>query len=161
MPGPSADPSNAHRSRLRITAILSLLLALSFGIAAFFLTQGTFQIRSVSMGILGALHTSGNSSESAFIELDPFKVSIGDASTDRHLLFAAQLDVPRDKMRQVIHLKPRITDVLNTYLRALDLDDVRHPAALTKLRGQILRRVQLIVGDDNINDLLIMNFLIK
>lgn len=161
MPGPSADPSNAHPSRLRITAILSLLLALSFGIAAFFLTQGTFQIRSVSMGILGALHTSGNSSESAFIELDPFKVSIGDASTDRHLLFAAQLDVPRDKMRQVIHLKPRITDVLNTYLRALDLDDVRHPAALTKLRGQILRRVQLIVGDDNINDLLIMNFLIK
>lgn len=161
MPGPSADPSNAHRSRLRITAILSLLLALSFGIAAFFLTQGTFQLRAVSTGILGALHTSGNSSESAFIELDPFKVSIGDASTDRHLLFAAQLDVPRDKMRQVIHLKPRITDVLNTYLRALDLDDVRHPAALTKLRGQILRRVQLIVGDDNINDLLIMNFLIK
>ena len=49
-------------------------------------------------------------------------------------------------------------DVLNIYLRALDPHELQEPAALLRLRAQMLRRVQIVTGPGMVNDLLVMEF---
>jgi flagellar FliL protein len=67
--------------------------------------------------------------------------------------------VPVAQAEEVARQMPRIVDVLNTYLRALDLPDLEEPAALTRIRAQMLRRIRLVVGADRVNDLLVMEFI--
>jgi flagellar FliL protein len=96
----------------------------------------------------------------AFIEVEPMVISVNSHSQKRLLRFRAQLEVPKSYQEDVIKLLPRVVDVLNSYLRALELTDLEDRAALTRLRAQMLRRVQVVAGQDRINDFLIMEFVL-
>ena len=87
-------------------------------------------------------------------------ISLG-TSGARHLRFSAQLEVPSAYQAEVEHLKPRVMDVLNGYLRAVDLRDLEDPSALMRLRAQMLRRIQVVTGEGRINDLLIIEFVLN
>ena len=80
------------------------------------------------------------------------------SSRYRHLLFRAEMEVNPDYKSEVTTLLPRVVDVLNGYLRALDISDIEAPSALTRLRAQMLRRVQIVAGPGRVNDLLIVSF---
>ena len=56
---------------------------------------------------------------------------------------------------------PRIVDALNTYLRAVEVRDLEDPAALTRLRAQMLRRVQIVTGAGEVRDLLVTEFVLN
>jgi flagellar FliL protein len=58
-------------------------------------------------------------------------------------------------------LMPRILDVLNTYLRAVDVRDLEQPAAIARLRAQMLRRIQVVTGEGRVRDLLITEFILN
>jgi len=92
-----------------------------------------------------------------FVPIDPLVVSLGGQS-QHQLRFNAQLEVAPEKQADVENLMPRILDVLNGYLRAVDVADLQSPTALVKLRVQMLRRIQLVTGDGHVKDLLIMEF---
>lgn len=95
----------------------------------------------------------------SFVPLEPITVNLGGRSdTARHLRFAAQLEVAPGSAGAVEALMPRILDVLNIYLRALDPPELEEPAALLRLRAQMLRRVQIVTGPGLVNDLLIIEF---
>lgn len=96
-----------------------------------------------------------------FVELDPLVVSLGRAADNRHLRFRAQLEVNPKYTDDVTKLKPRVMDVLNSYLRAVSLGDLENPASLVTLRAQMLRRVQLVTGEGRVRDLLIMEFVLN
>lgn len=97
----------------------------------------------------------------AFVPVDRMIVSLRPGSANRHLSFRAQLEVPSQHESDVQTLLPRVVDVLNGYLRALETADLENPAALTRLRAQMLRRVQIVAGAGRINDLLIMEFVLN
>ncbi|APZ52711.1 flagellar basal body-associated FliL family protein [Salipiger abyssi] len=96
----------------------------------------------------------------AFVELPPLVISMGSTANLHHLRFRASLEVPPAYAADVTTLQPRIMDVLNTYLRALEPADIEAPGALIKLRSQILRRLQLVAGEGRVRDLLIMEFVL-
>lgn len=96
-----------------------------------------------------------------FLPLDPITVSLPQQSQQKHLLFRAQLEVSKENAEEVEQLIPRVVDVLNSYLRAIELRDIQDPSALTRLRAQMLRRAQVAAGRDLINDLLIMEFVLN
>jgi flagellar FliL protein len=56
---------------------------------------------------------------------------------------------------------PRVVDVLNGFLRAVDVTDLEDPAALLRLRAQMLRRVQIVTGEGAVRDLLVMEFVVN
>ena len=58
-------------------------------------------------------------------------------------------------------LLPRIVDVMNGYLRALDAAELENPAALVRLRAQMLRRIQIVTGEGRVRDLLITEFVLN
>ncbi|MBK0325908.1 flagellar basal body-associated FliL family protein [Rhodobacteraceae bacterium F11138] len=97
----------------------------------------------------------------AFVEIEPILISLTGGQHVQHLRFRAQLEVVSAHQSDVEHVLPRIVDVLNSYLRALRLEDFEDPLALTRLRAQMLRRVQIVVGKGRIRDLLIMEFVLN
>lgn len=96
----------------------------------------------------------------AFVEVDPMVISVDSQPKRRLLRFRAQLEVPKNYQEDVTKLMPRVVDVLNSYLRALEVADLEDRAALTRLRAQMLRRVQVVTGQGRVNDFLIMEFVL-
>lgn len=97
----------------------------------------------------------------SFVPVDPMTISLGPGSTARHLIFRAELEVASAQESTVRKVMPRIVDVLNSYLRAVEPADLADPAVLVRLRGQMLRRVQIVTGPGAVRDLLIMEFVLN
>ena len=147
------------------------LKGLLFGlVAALVLGAGGFY--AAYSGLIGGGESAAGSSHGksagkegggpaiAFVPLDPLVVSIGRAASGRYLRFSAQLEVPAEHAQEVEMLKPRVLDVLNSYLRAVESADIEDPSAMARLRAQMLRRVQLVTGDGRVRDLLITEFVL-
>ena len=100
-------------------------------------------------------------SEISFVEVPPIVVNLRPGSANKHLSFSSQLEVPIPYRKDVEHLLPRIIDVMNGYLSALETEDFESPAIIVRLRSQLLRRVQVVAGLDRINDLLVMEFVLN
>lgn len=96
----------------------------------------------------------------AFVPVDPMVISLGSGGASQ-LRFQAQLEVDTAHEREVIKLMPRVVDVLNGYLRALEPEDFQAGSSLIRLRAQMLRRVQIVTGGERVKDLLIMEFVLN
>ena len=96
-----------------------------------------------------------------FVELDPLVVNIRSSSKYQLLKFVGQLEVKPEHASDIEQIKPRLMDVMNTYLNALEAARFEDPIALIKLRAQLLRRLQVISGEGRIEDLLIMEFILQ
>ncbi|PWJ17410.1 flagellar basal body-associated FliL family protein [Jannaschia seohaensis] len=95
-----------------------------------------------------------------FLELDPLTITVGGEGSIRQLRFRAFLELSAANGADLAALQPRILDIFATYLRALDLRTLENPAALLRIRAQLLRRLQLLTGPDAVSDLLIVDFVI-
>lgn len=97
----------------------------------------------------------------AFVPIEPVVVSLGHGAENRHLRFRAQLEVNQPYAAEVTALLPRILDVLNGYLRAVDVQTLDEPTALILIRAQLLRRIQMVTGEGRVRDLLIAEFVLS
>ncbi|MBP0483242.1 flagellar basal body-associated FliL family protein [Sagittula salina] len=96
----------------------------------------------------------------SFVEVPQVVVSVSGGQA-QHLRFRASLEVPQKYQTEVEGILPRVQDVLNSYLRALEPRDIEAPGALVKVRGQMLRRVRLVAGEDRVRDLLVLEFVLN
>jgi flagellar FliL protein len=96
-----------------------------------------------------------------FVPVERLTISLGPESKNRHLSFSAQLEVAQGYEEDVSKILPRVVDVLNGYLRAVDIAELENPAALMRLRAQMLRRIQIVTGEGRVRDLLIMEFVLN
>ncbi len=96
-----------------------------------------------------------------YVDLTPIMITLSGGSTIHQLRFHAQLEVESKYYSDVEKIRPRILDVLNGYLRALELSDLRDPLALTRLRGQMLRRIGIVAGKGRVRDLLVIEFVLN
>ncbi|MCV2867092.1 flagellar basal body-associated FliL family protein [Defluviimonas sp. WL0002] len=141
--------------------IFGLILALAGGGAAFY---------SVYSGLILGHHGPAEAEtgakpsqmpEVAFVPVERIVLPLGSGDTGRYLHFAAQIEVPLAHEQETLHFLPRVTDVLNTYLRAVEPEDLSEKTALIRLRAQMLRRVQVVLGEGRARDLLITEFVIN
>ena len=97
----------------------------------------------------------------AYVALDPLVITLGERAGSRHLKLSVQLETSPDGQAGVDAVTPRIADVLNTFLRAVDESDVAEPRAMIRLRAQMLRRVRLVTPPGAVRDLLIQEFVLN
>ena len=97
----------------------------------------------------------------AFVPMDPIMISLPPGASARHLRFSGQLEVAPDHAAEVAGLMPRVTDVLNTYLRAVEVRDLEEPSSMARLRAQMLRRIQVVTGEGRVQDLLVSEFVMN
>ncbi|KIN65937.1 Flagellar basal body-associated protein FliL [Sulfitobacter noctilucae] len=161
---PEADTTEDEKPKKasKLPLIIGLVLALAGGGGGFYATWSGM--------ILGDGPETAEAEETleikpgpdvSYVDVDPLVISMRAPSNANHLMFRATLEVPALAQETVEKLLPRVIDVLNSYLRALEPRDLEDPAALTRLRAQMLRRVQVVAGADNIKDLLIMEFVLN
>lgn len=96
-----------------------------------------------------------------FLPVDKIVVSLGRSARATHLQFGAQLEIEPGTEEEITNLMPRILDVLNTYLRAVDERELESPSAMLRLRAQMLRRVQIVTGEEKVKDLLVTEFVLN
>lgn len=97
----------------------------------------------------------------AFLEIEPILVTLAPNLQNRHLRFRSQVEVAKPHAEEVAILMPRIIDVMNSYLRALEPADFQDPQILPRLRSQLLRRIQVVTGQGRVKDLLVMEFVLN
>ncbi len=97
----------------------------------------------------------------AFVPVDPVVISLGQAARSTHLRMTSQLEVAKPYADEVTMLMPRILDVLNSYLRAVEVAQLEDPTALVRLRSHMLRRIQIVTGEGRVRDLLITEFILN
>jgi flagellar FliL protein len=100
-------------------------------------------------------------SDAVFVPLDPVIITLGPEVAGRHLMFTAYLEVPPAHEAEVTRLLPRVLDVLNGYLRVIDLTELSDPTSLAVLRAQMLRRIQTVTGPGRVQDLLVTQFVVN
>lgn len=99
--------------------------------------------------------------EVTFVPIEQIIVTLPPEASARNLRFLGQLEVAPGQAEAVQKMMPRIVDVLNTYLRAVDVKDLQEPSSAARLRAQMLRRVQVVAGEGVVKDLLITEFVLN
>ncbi|MEM6303410.1 MAG: flagellar basal body-associated FliL family protein [Pseudomonadota bacterium] len=145
----------------KLPLILGLLLALVGGGGGFYATWSGMVLASDSSKAEDTTQAEDTGPGITFVEVEPLVISLGATSAARHLRFRASLEVPDAHVENVTQILPRVTDVLNSYLRALDPGELEDRSALTRLRAQMLRRVQVVVGQNRVSDLLVLEFVLN
>lgn len=138
--------------------LLGLVLMLGLGGGAFYVVYSGLLFGPKEVGT--AEQRKDMQPQTTFVALDPMVVSLGESGA-RHLRFAAQLEVAPGRAAEAEQLKPRVMDVLNGYLRAVDITQLEDRSALIRLRAQMLRRIQIVTGDGLVRDLLIIEFVMN
>lgn len=155
---PTAQSDAPPKKKGKLGLIIGLLLAMIAGGGGFFAVYTGLVLAPQEV----AAHDDHEPetkplAEISFVPMEPIVVTVGRGGS-RQLRFRAELEVDPKRNSDVTVLMPRILDVLNGYLRAVDLAELEDPASLIKLRAQMLRRVQIVTGDGYVRDLLITEF---
>ncbi len=152
------DSDTSEKKTSKLPLLLGVVIALLGGGGAFY---------AVWSGMLLAPETEGMAETPAeplepvaFVSLDPIVISLPRSSAHKHLRFRAEVEVEPSYQEEVAALKPRIIDVLHTYLGALEPEQIEAPGALARLRGQMLRRLRVVAGEGRVRDLLIAEFVL-
>ncbi len=156
VPNPDAPAKKAGKRPLLIGVALAVLL----GGAGFYAVYSGL-VLGPTPERMAAEHAPEGLPDIAFVPVDPVTISLGPAATAGHLRMTAQLEVAKPHAADVTMLMPRILDVLNGYLRAVEVAQLEDPTALVRLRAQMLRRVQTVVGEGRVRDLLITEFVLN
>lgn len=157
----TADIDTPPNKGSKLPMILGGVLALAGAAGGFYATWSGMILAPESGGDSAGNRPNIATLEVAYVAVDPLVVSLRAPAQSQHLKFRAHLEVPLSAQANVEKLLPRVTDVLNSYLRAVEPGDLEDPSALTRLRAQMLRRVQVVAGAGMINDLLIMEFVLN
>lgn len=160
---PIEGEEDAPKKKSKKGLLIGLVLALVLGGGGFFAVYSGL--------ILGAPADTAQADKPAeevaalppisFVPIDPLVISLGNGSNSKHLRFRASLEVEPQYEEDVTKLVPRVLDVLNSYLRAVEMRDIEDPSSLIMLRAQMLRRIQLVTGEGRVRDLLIMEFVLN
>lgn len=154
-------PQDAEpKKKSKLPLILGLVLFLVLGGGGFYAVFSGMILGHATEAEQQASHAS-DLPEIAFVPLDPVTITLGEVAQKIHLKFAAQLEVNAPQEAEVLLLRPRILDVLNGYLRAVDVDELGDPHALVRLRSQMLRRIQIVTGEGRVRDLLVTEFVLN
>lgn len=165
----TADADAVAKKPSKLPLIIGLVLAIAGG------GGGFFAVQSGMLGIGGGTDSAEDKTSKpedagekdaplpdvAFVEVPPLTISLGPGGSSQHLRFRASLEVPSQYATEVTNILPRVQDVLNGYLRALEPSDIEAQGALIRLRAQMLRRVKLVVGEGRVSDLLVLEFVLN
>lgn len=162
-----ADPAridveeDAPRGGGAMTLVLALALMIIFGGGGFYATWSGL----VSLPLGGASAPveprTGPTQMPSFVPIEQLTVSLGPGAEAKLLRLSAALEVTPGQEDEVEALMPRILDVMNTYLHALDETDVERAAAMSRMRSHLLRRIRIVTGEGRVRDLLVTEFILQ
>lgn len=158
----TAEPEEAPEKASKLPMILGLVAMIAGAGGGFFATfSGMILAEEQPEQVVEEKFEPAPLPEVSYVEIEPMIISIGPLTNGKHLRFRAQLEIADDYVADVESVLPRILDVINSYLRALRIEDLEKPLALTRVRSHLLRRIDLVTGTGRVNDLLVTEFVLN
>ncbi len=140
--------------------LIGLLLALLLGGGGFYTVFSGMLFGAHAPGAAAEVHAE-DTPQVAFVPVEPIIINLGGGGSKEILKFSCQLEVVAQHQEAVQHLLPRISDVINSYLRALEPQVLEDPTALVRIRAHLLRRLQMVTGEGQVRDVLITEFILN
>jgi len=143
------------------SAIIAVVLAAAVAGIVFVSPLGKSTCAAPSVAELHSEEKTKSYEDVAFVNLEPLVITLGPNAKSEFLKISVSLETSQDRIKAVEHFKPRFRDVLNTYLRAVEEKDLAEPASMTRVRSQMLRRLQVVASPDIVDDVLITEFVLN
>ncbi|QCO55720.1 flagellar basal body protein FliL [Pseudorhodobacter turbinis] len=153
------DEEVTPKKKSKLPIIIGAVLALVLGGGGFYATWSGMILGTHEEKV--AEVTASPLPDIAFVPVEPIIISLIPGSSSRHLRFTSQIEVNKPMVDEVTLLMPRIMDIMNGYLRAVDVTQLEDPSALIRIRAHMLRRIQIVTGEGRVRDLLITEFVLN
>ncbi len=95
----------------------------------------------------------------AFLDMESFTVSL--KGRQRVLRLGVTLETPEDMVDFINPNDPQLRDAFMGYLSAIEMKQVEDAAFLVRLRAQLTRRARFVLGEANVQNVLITDFLVR
>lgn len=151
--GPAKKPSKKP-------LLIGLVLALLLGGGGFYAVFSGMLFGPASPETAAKEHAE-DAPQISFIPVEPIIINLGGGASKEVLKFSCQLEAVSQHQEAVQHLLPRISDVINSYLRAVEPQVLEDPTALVRIRAHLLRRIQMVTGEGQVRDVLITEFILN
>lgn len=149
------------KKKSKMPVFIGFVLAIVLGGGGFYATYAGVILGSGHGAVAEHAEDVASLPDIAFVPVEAVIVALGEGAQNRHLKFTAQIEVESAYVADVTLLLPRILDVFNSYLIAVDPTTLEESAAIVRVRAQLLRRVQIVVGEGRARDLLITEFVLN
>jgi len=167
-PPPEATDAEAppkKRGRGLLIALIGLPLILGGGAgAAYFLVPG---VPDMVGGLLGKPAATPAAPvvaapKPAFVDLPEMAITLATSTQGRQMRIRISLELMQTEGNPVPPdvLSPRVYDSLLTYLRTLSDAEIDSSLAIDRIRGDLYRRLTLLLGGDVVRDVLITSFVV-
>lgn len=160
---PEGDQPLKKRSKLPL--LLGLILFIVAAGGGFY---ATFSGKVSVASLMGGKKASGESdvvmaavAAPSYIPIGEIVIPLGPQAEAEFLMITSEIEVSPKDATTFEALLPRIRDLFNTYLRAVEARDLEQPDATLRLRDQLLRRLRVIAEPAAPRDLLFTSFILR
>lgn len=96
-----------------------------------------------------------------YVELPEVLITVGSAPATRFLKMNISIITDASGAKAVAEAEPMLVDAFNTYLRSIEMTDLEDPGFYPRMREQLTRRTELVLGSDVTDGVLITQFLLR
>lgn len=161
----TAEHDQFKKKRSKLPLILCVILFLAATGGGFYATfSGMISIASLIGGDKAhgedTLHMAAFST-SSYVPVGEIIIPLGPQAKAEFLMMTAEIEIAPSDAEAFHAMLPRIRDLFNTYLQAVEARDLEQPSATMLLRDQLLRRLRVISDPMAPRDLLFTSFILK
>jgi flagellar FliL protein len=164
----AAKKTGRKGGRMLLFGAAALLLLAAGGDAAWFLVPGAADaVRKIAFGDTAPAEggapaaAPAASARPVFVELPEMTLTLPNAGRPRQLRLKLAMEVVADPGQPPPELmNPRVYDSLVLYLRTLRDGELDGALAMDRLRGDLHRRLELLLGEGRVRDVLITGFVV-
>lgn len=99
--------------------------------------------------------------DQSYVELQEMVITVGSAPATRYLKMNVSIMTDKSNTETIKEAEPVLIDAFNTYLRSIELEDFEDPGFYPRMREQLARRSELVLGSGVSNGVLITEFLLR
>ncbi|MGB0852657.1 MAG: flagellar basal body-associated FliL family protein [Pikeienuella sp.] len=159
------EGDDAAPKRSRKPLLIGLVLFVLLGAGGFYATfSGMLSVSALlgggdSPAEDAAQHNDGPTF--AFVPIGEIIVPLGPKANSDFLILEATIEINPEEKDAIEAQMPRIRDLFNTYLRAVEARDLEAQDATLRLRAQLLRRLIVLLEPLKPQDLLFTTFILR
>lgn len=99
--------------------------------------------------------------DQSYVPLKEMVITVGSAPATRYLKMNVSVMTDSANTSAVQAAEPVLIDAFNTYLRSIEMKDFEDPGFYPRMREQLARRSELVLGSGVSNGVLITEFLLR
>lgn len=99
--------------------------------------------------------------DQSYVQLEEMVITVGSAPATRYLKLNISVMTDSTNTETVQAAEPVLIDAFNTYLRSIEMKDFEDPGFYPRMREQLARRSELVLGSGVSNGVLITEFLLR